>query len=175
MGLDSQKRIASQLMKCGVSRVRVKDEKQATEALTRNDIRDLIQKGVIVKIQKKGSSKFRWKHKLQQKKRGRKRGFGSRKGTANARKPEKEKWMETVRPLRHVLVNMRENGQIDKKTFREVYMKIKGGMFRSKSHLMLYVKEHELLKTPKPKAVKAGEKLAKKEAKAKAAKKEKAK
>jgi large subunit ribosomal protein L19e len=154
MGLEMTKKIAAGIMKCGASRVRIRDSKAAEEALTRNDIRDLINNKKIVKIQKKGSSKFRWRKKLQQKKRGRMRGFGSRKGTRNARKPEKKSWMETVRPLRKLLKNLRENGQITARTYSKLYMRIKGGAFRSKSHLMLYVKERELLKKPKPKTVK---------------------
>lgn len=177
MSLEVQKKIASQLMKCGVSRVRFKDVKAAEEALTRNDIRDLINNGKIIKIQKKGSSKFRWRKKLEQKKKGRMQGFGSRKGTRNARAPEKKSWMETVRPLRKLLKNLRENDQITTPVYSKIYMRIKGGAFRSKSHLMLYLKEHELLKKPKPKAMKKPVKKAavKKSVKAKSAKKKAAK
>jgi len=159
------KKIAAGIMKCGVSRVRIKDTTAAEEALTRNDIRDLINNKKIIKIQKKGSSKFRWKKKLEQKKKGRMRGFGSRKGTRNARAPEKKSWMETVRPLRRLLKNLRENEQITPKVYSKIYMRIKGGAFRSKSHLMLYLKEHELLKAPKPKIKKDVKKPVKKEAK----------
>lgn len=175
MGLEMQKKIASQLMKCGVSRVRVSDAKAVEEALTRNDIRDLISNKKITKIQKKGSSKFRWKKKLQQKKRGRMRGFGSRKGTKNARTPEKKTWMETVRPLRKLLKNLRENEQITIAVYSKMYMRIKGGALRSKSHLMLYLKEHELLKKAKPKIKKKIEKKpVKKQAEKKPAKEKKA-
>lgn len=154
MGLEMQKKIASQLMKCGVSRVKINDSKAAEEALTRNDIRDLINNKKIVKVQKKGSSKFRWRKKLQQKKKGRMRGFGSRKGTRNARKPEKKSWMETVRPMRKLLRNLRANEQITSTVYSKIYMRVKGGAFRNKSHIMLYLKEHELLKKPRPKVVK---------------------
>ena len=67
MTLQMTKKIAAGIMKCGVSRVRIKDTTAAEEALTRNDIRDLINNKKIIKIQKKGSSKFRWKKKLIQK------------------------------------------------------------------------------------------------------------
>ena len=57
MGLNSQKKIAASLLKCGASRIRIKQSKEVDEALTRNDIRELIKKGYIWKEQKKGSSK----------------------------------------------------------------------------------------------------------------------
>jgi large subunit ribosomal protein L19e len=176
MGFKMQKKIAGQLMKCGVSRVRIRDVKAAEEALTRADIRGLIDSGKIIKLQKKGSSKFRWKKKLAQKKKGRKRGFGSRKGTKNARTPEKGIWMASVRPLRRLLKDLRDNEQITRKVYSVLYLRIKGGAFRSKSHLMLYVREHELLMKPKVKKEKTAkaEKPAKKApAKAKKEKKDK--
>ena len=175
MVLETQKKIASELMKCGVSRVKINDAKAAAEALTRNDIRELISTKKIEKVQKKGSSKFRWRKKLEQKKKGRMRGFGSRKGTRNARAPEKKSWMETVRPLRKLLRSLRENGQITRSTYSKIYMRIKGGAFRNKSHLMLYLKENELVQKARP-VVKAAVKrdAEKKEAPKKAAAEKKA-
>jgi len=55
-------------MKCGVSRVRITQSEEVEEALTREDIRGLIQKGMIWSVQKKGTSKFKSKKKLEQKK-----------------------------------------------------------------------------------------------------------
>jgi hypothetical protein len=78
------------------------------------------------------------------------RGFGSRKGTRNARMPEKRSWMETVRPLRKLLRDLRDNGQITRTSYSKIYMRIKGGAFRNKSHLMLYLKENEFLQKAKP-------------------------
>ena len=54
MNVRSQKQIAAKIMKIGVSRVRVKGEKEVEEAITRNDIRTLITRGVIYKTKKKG-------------------------------------------------------------------------------------------------------------------------
>ncbi len=133
-------------MKCGVSRVKILDAKQAEEAITRQDIRNLIRKGAIIKIQKKGTSKAYSKKLLRQKKKGRRGGLGNRKGTFGARHPKKEAWIRTVRPLRNLLKDLSENQQIEKKEGKHIYYMVKGGAFRSKGHMLTYLKDHDLIK-----------------------------
>ncbi|HLD41897.1 MAG TPA: 50S ribosomal protein L19e [archaeon] len=142
----SQKTVAADILKCGVSRIRVLDQKQAEEAITRQDIRNLIRKGVIVKIQKKGTSKAHSKYLLRQKKKGRRRGVGTRRGTFGARNPKKSLWIKTVRPLRKLLKELVGNAQVEEKNSKGVYRMIKGGAFRSKSHLLYYLRDHDMLK-----------------------------
>lgn len=155
MSLASQKRIAAKILKCGVSRVKIEVVKDVEEALTREDIRNLIKKGLIKKVQKKGQSKAKTKKVRLQKKKGRRKGPGSRKGGKSARNPRKQAWIKKVRPLRRLLTELRDNKQIKKTDYRKFYLKIKGGMFRDKKHLLLYLKEHELL-LAKPKKAKTG-------------------
>lgn len=147
MDASSQKRIAAEIMKCGISRVRIKQTEEVEEALTREDIRGLIQKGMIWSVQKKGTSKFASKKKLEQKKKGRMRGPGRRKGTKGARKNDKTKWIEKVRPLRRLLSELREAEQVSRENYGILYRRVKGGFFRNKSHLMFYLKDHDMLKT----------------------------
>jgi large subunit ribosomal protein L19e len=45
-----------------------------------------------------------------------------------------------------MLKELREAGKIDKSTYRKVYKLIKGGMFRSRAHLKLYLEQYGLLK-----------------------------
>ena len=71
MNLKSQKKIASRILKCGLNRVRIEASKEVEEALTREDIRGLIRKGLIKKMQKRGASRAGAKRRLVQKKRGR--------------------------------------------------------------------------------------------------------
>jgi large subunit ribosomal protein L19e len=146
MNLSSQKRIASKILKCGISRVKIKADKKVEDALTRNDIRELIKNGLITKIQKKGTSKFRTKKILKQKRKGRRKGMGSRKGTKHARSPAKSKWIKNIRSLRKLLRELRDSGQIEKTVYRKLYLRIKAGAFRNKKHLLFYLKDHELLK-----------------------------
>ncbi len=142
-------------MKCGVSRVRMTQGEETDEALTREDIRGLIQKGVISSVQKKGTSKFGVKRKLEQKKKGRMKGPGKRKGTKGARKNDKTQWMEKVRPLRKLLADMRESGQITKQDYGTLYRRVKGGFFRNRKHILFYMKENEMLKSGKREASEA--------------------
>lgn len=142
----NQKRVASEVLKCGVSRVRILDAKQTEEAITRQDIRNLIRKGLIVKIQKKGTSKGFSKHLLKQKKKGRRGGIGNRKGSYKARNPKKSAWIRTVRPLRRLLRELVKNGQIEKNESKALFALVKGGTFRSKGHLLNYLTERRMLK-----------------------------
>ncbi len=155
MPLKQQRTIAAQLMKCGVSRVRFNSESEVAEALTREDIRNLIRKGVIYKIQKKGTSRGHAREILRQKKRGRRRGAGSIKGKWGSRNPSKEQWIKTVRPLRRMLAELKDSGQITRGDYRKLYSKVKGGMFRSRKHMLLHLREEELLKKVAPEEKKA--------------------
>ena len=152
MNLKSQRRLASKILKCGLSRVKIIPSKEVEEALTRKDIKLLIRKGMIYKEQKKGTSNFRSKKIREQKKKGRRKGKGSRKGSVNARKDSKEKWIEMVRALRKLLKEMKDAGQISKKDYRDLYAKVKGGFFRSKKHLLTYMKDREMIKKSKKEA-----------------------
>ncbi|RLI96951.1 MAG: 50S ribosomal protein L19e [Candidatus Aenigmatarchaeota archaeon] len=143
--IASQKRMAARIMKCGISRVRVKRPADLEEALTRDDVRNLIRKGAITKVQKKGSSRAAARKILKQKKRGRRQGAGRRKGKERARNPRKTEWVRGVRPMRGMIRELRDTGRIARGNYRKLYMMVKGGMFRNKKHIMLYLKEHEML------------------------------
>lgn len=105
MNVTAQKRMASEILKCGIHRVYIEPDyvDEVIMAITREDIRNLIQQGIIKKRQKIGISKFRTNLNRQRKKRGRARGFGKRKGVASARNPTKRAWINTIRPLRREL------------------------------------------------------------------------
>jgi large subunit ribosomal protein L19e len=173
MNLKSQKRIASKILKSGRSRIRVKSEKDVEEALTRNDVRDLVRKNLIRKKQKSGTSKFRSKKIREQKAKGRRRGEGRKKGTPNARKPSKAKWISTIRSIRRLLKEMKTSGQISSDDYKNLYRRSKGGFFRNKKHILTYMKEHEMIKKPRTpkKPKKPGKKPIKKPIKKKPTKK----
>ena len=149
MNLRSQKRLAAKILKCGIDRVKIKQDKEVEEALTREDIKRLINKGLITKIQKKGTSRLGAKKTREQKKKKRRKGPGSRKGSVGARKKKKELWMKRIRALRRLLKELRDKDKIEKKTYTKLYLMAKGNMFRSKKHLLNYLKENSLLKSKK--------------------------
>ena len=145
MELKFQKDLAAQILKCSRKKIifdptRLSDIK---ESITKADIRDLIKKKVIKLKKFKESSKVRARIRKEQKKRGRQKGFGSRKGK---KKKGKREWINKIRVQRRLLKSLREEKKINKKSYRNLYLKAKGGFFRSKRHVMLYIEENKLLK-----------------------------
>lgn len=146
MDLKNQKRMAADLFDCSKKRVWLDPNRmeEIDEAITKEDIRDLIEEDIIQKKSKKGVSRGRAKKNAEQKSTGKRRGHGKRKGTKNARKDKKTKWMEKVRAQRDYLKSLKEKDAISSSTFRELYNKSKGGFFRNVSHIKSYIKEHQL-------------------------------
>ncbi len=66
--------------------------------------------------------------------------------TSTARRPKKEAWIQTIRPLRATLRELRDEGKISRTVYREFYMKAKGGMFRSRNNLLMHLKTEGYLK-----------------------------
>jgi large subunit ribosomal protein L19e len=141
MDLKTQKRMAADVMDVGKGRVWIDPDEQekVDEAITRKDIRNLIEGGTIQKKDEKGTSKGRAKHIKKQKKKGRRKGQGSRKGKKSARKSDKKKWMEKIRAIRNRLKEMRDEGEITSDQYRELYDMSKGGFFRDTKHLENHV------------------------------------
>lgn len=140
MKLTSQKRMAADIMGVGKDRVWIDPDEQerVDEAITRQDIRNLIEGGTIKKKPKKGTSNARAKKNKKQKKKGRRKGHGSRKGKKTARKDSKTEWVETIRAIRKKLKEMRGE-EITKEQYRKLYDMAKGGFFRDTKHLETYI------------------------------------
>jgi len=145
-GLSLQKRLAANILKVGQSRVVMDPDhfEDIKNAITRSDIRKMINHGYI-KVKK---TKVK-KPDLYKKKR--KKGAGRRKGAKGAKVTKKRDWINTIRPLRRMLKDLRDKGTIDSRTYRNTYMLIKSGMFRSRSHLKLYLKQKGVLSEKKKK------------------------
>jgi len=148
MTLKSQKRISASILKIGIHRVWFDPNRlsEIKEAITKADIRSLIKDLAIQKKPSNSISRGRAKKIKIQKAKGRKKGIGSRKGTKNARRPSKKAWIINVRNQRSLIQLLKQKGYITNKTFRDIYRKSKGGFFRSKRHIKLYLKENKLVK-----------------------------
>ena len=148
MDLKNQKRMAASLLKCGHNRVYINPNRteDVGDAITRSDVRTLINSGAIYARQKKGVSRGRTNYIKAQKAKGRRRGQGSRRGRKGARKPTKEMWMQSIRPMRRRLKELRDQGKIDPSTYREYYLKAKGGAFKNRPHLESHLKAEGILK-----------------------------
>jgi len=143
MKLDLQKRLAAEIMKIGESRVWIdpNNMEEVSKAITRQDIRNLIQQKVIQEKPKFGISRGRARLLSAQRKKGRRKGQGQRKGTKTARTPGKETWMNKVRALRRTLNHLRKDEELTNKQYFELYKKIKGNFFRNVGHLKIYVEK----------------------------------
>ena len=151
MNLTLQRRLASNVLGCSPKRVILNQDKlkEIKETITKADIRGLIADGLITVVPARGVSRGRAILRALQRKKKRQRGHGRRKGKANARSNTKREWINRVRKQRWVLQELRRKGLLDSQTFRDLYLKSKGGFFRSKHHLEMYLQEHTLLKIKK--------------------------
>lgn len=144
MEFNQVKRLASAVFGCGVNKVKIVDSAKASQAMTKDDVRALIHQGAVVRKPARGTSRVRARKIAVQKKKGLRKGSGSRHGTKKTRTPKKQKWMKKVRALRRKLLTFKE--KIGSKNYRKLYNMIKGGYFRDKRHLELYMEEKGILK-----------------------------
>jgi large subunit ribosomal protein L19e len=137
MDLSNQRRMAAEILKCGANRVWINPEREeeAADCITRADVRTAIASGVIAARPKKGISKARVRHNLNQKAKGKRKGPGSRKGTDNARVPRKRRWISIIRPIRDELKTLRDEGKITPSVYRMYYRKAKGGVYKSRRNI----------------------------------------
>ena len=146
MKLSTQKRLAAQVLKVGQSRVWIDPEfiDEVSLAITKADIRRLIDERAIQAKHKKGVSRGRTRYKIKQKRKGQRKGPGRSKGKATATLSKKERWSMKIRPMRKELRKLRDEGKISPKTYRELYLKAKGNAFRNTAHLRTYITERKL-------------------------------
>ncbi|MGD9381465.1 MAG: 50S ribosomal protein L19e [Candidatus Thorarchaeota archaeon] len=146
MKLTTQKRLAAEVMKVGTSRVWIDPgfEDEVSLAITRSDIRRLVDEGAIQRKQKIGVSRGRARHILRQKRKGQRRGPGRRKGKHTSKLSSKDRWMMKIRPMRKELKKLRDEGKITRRVYRDLYLKAKGNAFRNTAHLRTYIAEHKL-------------------------------
>lgn len=146
MKLTTQKRLAADVMKVGMSRVWIDPhfEDEVSLAITRDDIRRLVDEGAIQKKRVQGVSRGRARHNLRQKRKGQRTGPGKKKGKATSKLGSKERWMMKIRPMRKELAKLRNEGRITPRVYRELYLKAKGNAFRNTAHLKTYISERKL-------------------------------
>jgi len=145
-GLKSQRRLASQILKVGQNRVWIDSERidDVEVAITRDEIRKLIHEGVIKSLPEKGVSRARARILHEKKKKGRRRGPGSRSGASHAKISKKEAWMNKIRALRKRLRKLKTSRIIAENTYRKLYKMASSGRFESIADMERYLKAHEL-------------------------------
>jgi large subunit ribosomal protein L19e len=144
--LCNQRRLAAQILKVGQNRVWIDPEKieDAETAITREEIRRLIHQGTIKSRPEKGISRARARIIHEKKKKGRRRGPGSRTGSPRARVSKKEAWMSKIRALRKRLRLLKAKKVIAESAYGKLYRMASSGRFESVADLERYLKAHEL-------------------------------
>ncbi|HUU78974.1 MAG TPA: 50S ribosomal protein L19e [candidate division Zixibacteria bacterium] len=150
--LKTQRNIAADILGVGVNRIYI-DPDAADEvqmALTRRDIRALIHSGAIRARKIEGISRARARELHLKRIKGQRRGQGSRKGRKAARTDQRREWINRIRKQRAYLKVLRDKSYIDKATYRILYSRAKGGMFRSANYLRMYIQDNRMSKKKLP-------------------------
>ena len=142
--LRAQKRMAADVLDVGKSRVWFDPDEQSeiAEAITREDIRDLVDQGTIRAADAKGNSKGRARERAEKRAYGHRKGPGSRKGKSGGRKNSKDEWVSRIRAQRRRLKELRDDGPLTATQYREVYNKASGGEFDDVARLEAYIRNN---------------------------------
>ncbi|TRZ67977.1 MAG: 50S ribosomal protein L19e [Methanothrix sp.] len=147
----TQRRLAASVLNVGQNRIWINPDPDVADemmdAITKEDIRNIIAAENIKAKPKKGNSRARYRARAAKRAYGHKKGPGRRKGAKGARMPRKERWMTKIRALRRMLRELKDEGKIDRHTYRMLYRKAKGGEYRSTAHLNAYMKSKGLMRS----------------------------
>lgn len=142
--LSAQKRLAADVLDVGKNRVWFDPgaQEEIAEAITRADIRELVQEGVIQADEARGNSRGRARVRDAKRRYGHRKGPGTRKGKAGARNDRKENYQRQIRAQRRVLRELRDDDTLTRTQYRKLYDMANGGEFDSVRRLRAYIEEH---------------------------------
>lgn len=144
--LSGQRRLAAEILKVGQNRVWIDPGRigDVEAAITRDEVRKLIHEKIIKPLPEKGVSRARARIIHEKKRKGRKKGPGSRSGSARAKISKKEAWMSKIRSMRKKLRALKANRTITETTYRKLYRMASSGRFESVADMERYLKAHDL-------------------------------
>jgi large subunit ribosomal protein L19e len=144
MKLNKLKELSSKVLNVGKQKLKINTSKyqenkeQVDKAITKQDVRDIVSKGVVFREQDTGHSRGRARKILAQKKLKRKKGPGKKRGTPKARNKKNIHNLK-VRGLRKRLQELKDEGKLNDKKYSKLYLMITGNYFRGKKHLEEYI------------------------------------
>ena len=149
--LRTQKRIAAAVLGIGGTRVWINPSAAAdvSQAMTRDDVRELITQGLIQEKPKKVQTRATAKKNVELKRKRKGISHGKRKGASGGRESDKAKWMKKVRSQRRVLKTFKDEGLLEDKVYRKYYLRIKGGNYATIKQLKESMKTDGVLKEKK--------------------------
>lgn len=132
MKLDKKKQLAARALGVGKGRIcfRVENLAEIKEAITKQDIKDLIAQGIITIKEAKGRKRI--------KRRKTRRKEGKIKKKIKTRKQE---YVKLTKRLRRYIKEAERQGKIDKEKYQELRKKIKAKIFKSAAQLKDNLKE----------------------------------
>ncbi|WP_299237346.1 50S ribosomal protein L19e [Natronomonas sp.] len=141
--LKAQKRLAADILGVGKNRVRFDPEAQSeiADAITRDDVRELIEDGTIEAKTATGNSRGRARARQKKRSYGHQKGHGTRKGKSGGRQNEKDNWQSKIRAQRRELRELRDEAEIDRSQYRELYEMASGGEFDSVADLHRHISD----------------------------------
>jgi large subunit ribosomal protein L19e len=134
MNLNNKKELAAKTLRVGKGRLQFKQENlnEIKEAITRQDIKQLNQEGIITIKPIKGRKKnVTRKHR---------RGPGKIKMKVNKRKQE---YVKITRKLRAYAMSLRERGVLERELYKKIRNKIRMREFKSKAGMKDFLNAHE--------------------------------
>ena len=146
MSLKSQRRLAAEIMKVGENRVWIDPERidYVEAAITREEIKKLIHEKVVQSLPEKGISRARARVLNAKRKKGLRRGPGGKSGPARSKITKKQAWINTIRPVRRRLRELKDSRAITESVYRKMYDMSESGAFQSKAELERYIRTHGL-------------------------------
>ncbi|QSG05032.1 50S ribosomal protein L19e [Halapricum desulfuricans] len=140
--LSAQKRLAADVLDVGKNRIWFDPDAQGeiADAITREDVRELVEQGLIQTEEAAGNSRGRAKERQQKRSYGHQKGHGSRKGKAGGRQDDREDWKSRIRAQRRRLRELRdEEEKLSPSEYRTLYDRASGGEFDSVADLERYI------------------------------------
>lgn len=149
--MKNKKKLAAKIMKTSHTKVRIAPGalEDVQKAITRSDIRGLVAIGKIFETEHSERSHAGARKRGLQRRKGRRKGKGSKKGSKYSIISRKRQWISRIRVQREFIKQLRDTGLLSIQNYHNLYAKSKGGYFRNKRHIKLYLTEHGLVEKKK--------------------------